>query len=80
MIRAQIPRHLAKWRNTRLRCDCGGYWFPHRRGGGACDKASPGKRDYYRMLRAGVPASEAMAELSAADLERLYPLPRVSTN
>lgn len=23
-------------RNRRLKCDCGGYHFPHRRGGGLC--------------------------------------------
>lgn len=23
-------------RNQRSKCDCGGYWFPHRRGGGTC--------------------------------------------
>lgn len=74
MIRVRIPRHLAKRRNTRLVCQCGNYWFPHRRGGGACEKADPGKRDYYLMLRAGVPEAEAMAELGVGDLERLYPL------
>jgi hypothetical protein len=21
----------------RIVCNCGGYWFPHRKGGGACD-------------------------------------------
>jgi hypothetical protein len=74
MPRYRTPRHLERWRNTRLRCDCGNYWFPHRRGGGACAHANPGKRDYYLMLRAGVPESVAMAELSVSDLERLYPL------
>ena len=29
-----------RWRrNRRLKCECGGYWFPHRRGGGACDSS-----------------------------------------
>lgn len=69
-----VHREHSKRRNTRLVCLCGGYWFPHRRGGGACDKANPGKRDYYRMLRQGVPETAAMAELSTYDLERLYPL------
>lgn len=68
-----MSRSSAKWRATRLRCDCFGYWFPHRRGGGACEHSS--RRTFYEMLRAGVPEAEAMAELSAADLERLYPLP-----
>lgn len=28
---------LSWWlRHKRERCDCGGYWFPHRRGGGRC--------------------------------------------
>lgn len=68
-----LSRATAKWRGTRERCDCFGYWFPHRRGGGACEHSS--RRTYYEMLRAGVPEAEAMAELSAADLDRLYPLP-----
>lgn len=54
-------------------CWCGGYWFPHRKGGGACHH-SP-RSDYYLALRAGVPEHEAMQLLSAADLRRLYPLP-----
>lgn len=54
-------------------CWCGGYWFPHRKGGGACHH-SP-RSDYYLALRAGVPEREAMQLLSAADLRRLYPLP-----
>lgn len=73
-MRVRIPRHESKRRNTRLRCDCMGYWFPHRRGGGACDKANPGRRDYFRMLRQSVPEAEAMAELTEADLNRLHPL------
>lgn len=74
--RVHVPRDQSKRRSTRLRCDCHGYWFPHRRGGGggACDRANPGKRDYYRMLRQGVTEAAAMAELSTYDLERLYPL------
>lgn len=68
------PRSASRWRNTRLRCDCMGYWFPHRKGGGACDKANPGRRDYFRMLRAGVTEREAMAELTESDLDRLHPL------
>lgn len=53
-------------------CRCNGYWFPHRRGGGACDESS--KVDYYRAMRAGVPKEEAMELLSVADLEKLFPL------
>lgn len=73
-MRVHIPRHESKWRNTRLRCDCGAYHFPHRKGGGACDRATPGKRDYFLMLRQGVSAATAMAELSEADLNRPHPL------
>lgn len=53
-------------------CWCMGYWFPHRKGGGACDHSS--KADYYRALRAGVSKEEAMATLSVADLRKLFPL------
>lgn len=74
MRRYHAPRHESKRRNTRLRCDCLGYWFPHRKGGGACERANPGKRDYYRMLRQGVSEVVAMAELTEADLNRIYPL------
>lgn len=66
-------RWMARWRNTRMRCDCMGYWFPHRIGGGACEHSR--NRHYHEMLRAGMTQSEAMAELSAADLERMFPLP-----
>lgn len=72
--RYHAPRHESKRRNTRLRCDCLGYWFPHRKGGGACERANPGKRDYYRMLRQGVSEVVAMAELTENDINRLHPL------
>ena len=39
------------WRNSRNRCDCEGYWFPHRRGGGACDHSKT--RDIHRAIRGG---------------------------
>lgn len=62
-----------RWpRNTLAKCQCLGYWFPHRKGGGACE-FSP-RADYYRALRQGVPVAEAQQLLSAADLEKLYPL------
>lgn len=57
----------------RLVCSCSGYWFPHRRTSGACDHSS--RADYHRALRAGVPLTECMALLSAADLRRFYPFP-----
>lgn len=59
-------------RASRERCDCGGYWFPHRRGGGACD-ASP-RADFYRALRDGATREEAMQTLSVAQLEAMFPL------
>lgn len=33
----------------RLVCWCGGYWFPHRHGGGACDHSKT--RDIHMALR-----------------------------
>ena len=65
-------RHSATHRNTRLACRCGGYHFPHRRGGGACD-ANPAV-DYWRALRCGASKEEAMQLLSVAQLERMFPL------
>lgn len=44
-----IPKFLT--RNQRLKCECGGYWFPHRRGGGACDYSKT--RDIHLALRTG---------------------------
>jgi hypothetical protein len=69
MRRAGEWRALSTWRATRLRCDCMGYHFPHRKGGGACD-ASP-RRDYYHALRQGVDKLDALALLSADQLARL---------
>ena len=28
---------VQKDKRGRLVCQCGGYWFPHRKGGGACE-------------------------------------------
>ena len=50
-------------------CRCGGYAFPHRRSGGACDH-SP-LRDYYLAVRQGVPKPEAETLLWADKLEKL---------
>lgn len=66
----KVPSNHA-WRNTRLRCDCGGYAFPHRRRGGACEH-SP-RRDYYLALRCGLSESEAAQTLWAYQLERMQP-------
>lgn len=53
-------------------CWCGGYWFPHRKGGGACHH-SP-RCDYYLALRAGMSWQEALELLSADQLERMFPI------
>ena len=66
-------RRNVKWRNTRLRCDCGGYHFPHRRTGGACTHGA--RSDYYLALRQGIDQAEAQQLLSADQLERMFPLP-----
>jgi hypothetical protein len=38
-------------RNQRLKCTCSGYWFPHRKGGGACDHSKT--RDIHLAIRYG---------------------------
>lgn len=49
-----------RWRlNQRLKCECGGYHFPHRRTGGACDHSPT--RDYHLALRQG--AAEAVRDI-----------------
>lgn len=66
-------RPLSYWlRHQREKCCCGGYHFPHRRGGGACDH-SP-RADYYRALRSGVDPEEAQLLLSVNDLRKLFPI------
>lgn len=57
----------------RLVCGCLGYWFPHRKGGGACDHSS--RADYYHAVRAGLPEPQCLELLSAADLRRMFPIP-----
>jgi hypothetical protein len=64
-----MNRRHTLWRNTRRKCTCGGYWFPHRKGGGACEHGL--RRDYYVGLRHGLTKEEAMQLLSAAALETL---------
>lgn len=56
----------------RLVCWCSGYWFPHRRTGGACVHSS--RADYYAARRAGCSDAECMELLSAADLRRMFPI------
>ncbi len=66
-------RPLSYWlRHQRQKCGCGGYWFPHRKGGGACEHSPT--RDYHQALRAGLPQNEAMQLLTADQLDRLFPL------
>jgi hypothetical protein len=72
-VHPRVKRTLAYWaRHQRLKCGCMGYHFPHRKKGGACIY-SP-RADYYAALNAGRPLSEAMEFLSAADLERMFPV------
>lgn len=62
-----------RWRrNLALKCQCGGYHFPHRKGSGACVH-SP-RAAYYVALRCGATVAEAQQELSAEQLERMFPL------
>lgn len=54
MIFARPARGNAspRWkRNRRLKCECGGYHFPHRRGGGACEHSPT--CGIHRALRTG---------------------------
>ena len=71
-----MPRTLQGWFDKRGRevCGCTGYWFPHRKTGGACEHGPPMRVDYYRAMRQDVPAEEAMALLTVADLRRIFPL------
>jgi hypothetical protein len=62
-----------RWKRNRTRkCDCGGYHFPHRKGSGACIYGT--RADFYAARRAGLPLKQCMELLSAADLERMFPL------
>lgn len=65
-----------EWRNTRMKYTYGGYWFPHRKGGGACDHCP--RASYYIALRSGALPGEAMATLSVDQLERMFPLTGVT--
>lgn len=65
MIKRTTPqrrkRGPAHWlRNKRLRCNCAGYWFPHRAGGGAC--VSSPRAGYFIALRHTSDPLEAFAE------------------
>ena len=58
-------------KNKRLKCECYGYWFPHRRTGGACTHGP--RSEFYLALRAGVEVSEAQALLPSWQLEVVSP-------
>lgn len=52
-----------RWRrNQRLKCECLGYWFPHRRGGGLCHTSKT--RTYHLARRAGESHVDAGIELT----------------
>jgi hypothetical protein len=59
MFRNSIPPSR-QTRNQKLRCDCHGYWFPHRRGGGACEASRT--REYHWARRRGESHQDAMIE------------------
>ena len=61
-----------KDKHGRAVCGCGGYHFPHRKGGGACDYSL--YADYHRALRAGVPAHLARELIPSNHLEYLHEL------
>lgn len=53
---------MAKDKRGRVMCSCTGYWFPHRKGGGACE-FSP-TRNIHLARRRGDPGDmlEALAD------------------
>jgi len=72
-VHKKVPRPLSYWlRHQKQKCTCGNYWFPHRKGSGACEHSS--RRDYHLAIRHGVDKLEAMQLLSANDLEWMFPL------
>lgn len=72
-VHAKPLRPMAYWMRHRVqKCMCGGYWFPHRHGSGACDYSA--YRDYHLALRQGVPVAEAMLLLTADQLDIQHPL------
>lgn len=50
-------------------CTCGGYWFPHRLGGGACHNGP--RAEYYAALRQGATPAEALELLWSDKLEAM---------
>ena len=54
-----------RWRrNQRLKCGCGGYWFPHRKGGGACESSKT--RNIHLAVRTKDPELIAQAKFEHA--------------
>ncbi len=54
-----------RWRrNQRLKCECGGYHFPHRRGGGACAHSKTCRLHW--AIRGGDPDDIANAKVEHA--------------
>jgi hypothetical protein len=63
MKRVTVVRQFMT-RNQRLKCICGGYHFPHRRGGGACVDSKT--RAIHMAIRGGDPDEIAEARLEYA--------------
>lgn len=68
---------MKRWQRPRP-CWCSGYWFPHRKGGGACF-SSP-RSEYYMAIRQGATWAEALELLSVNQLERMFPIPEADTS
>jgi hypothetical protein len=60
-------RTWAYWaRHKKHKCQCGGYWFPHRRMGGACyHNPNEVMSLYYRAKHHGMPPDELQKLLEA---------------
>lgn len=54
---------MAKDKHGRIMCYCGGYWFPHRKGGGACEHSKT--RDIHLAIRYKDP--DALLEATIAN-------------
>lgn len=47
---------MIEYRSRPHPCWCTGYWFPHRKGGGACEHST--SRPYHLAVRHGAPPDE----------------------
>lgn len=71
--RSKPKRSAAYWRRHReQKCLCSGYWFPHRKTGGACEHSTTAS--YHLARCAGLTHEEALETLSVAGLRKLLPL------